>query len=226
MGVPAWLSIPAPIAIGGGTGGRQAPPAGVCPGFLEPSRAQREDVDIALMGGADTARGLLPPDPCMRLPLDVRVIGRAVWFSMRNSGWSCRRVLWVPAPIAGLRGSQPPGRCLPGLSGTLTCSARGCGYRSDGWSGYRPYLQAFSGGGEASGGKKVYPGERPYFFSTTSIPNFLALRSAIAWILAISSSFRPGLKRWRNRFWALRYSSTGFLFTIFFAFSSSPSTIS
>jgi len=141
MGVPAWLSIPAPIAIGGGTGGRQAPPAGVCPGFLEPSRAQREDVDIALMGGADTARGLLPPDPCMRLPLDVRVIGRAVWFSMRNSGWSCRRVLWVPAPIAfgGGVGGQPAPRVVSALvSGTLMFSARGCGKRSDEWSGHRP----------------------------------------------------------------------------------------
>ncbi|EJG07459.1 hypothetical protein Metli_1508 [Methanofollis liminatans DSM 4140] len=67
--------------------------------------------------------------------------GRAESLSMKNSGWSCRRVLWVPAPIAfgGGVGGQPAPRVVSTLvSGTLMFSARGCGKRSDEWSGHRP----------------------------------------------------------------------------------------
>ncbi len=63
------------------------------------------------------------------------------------------------------------------------------------------------------------------FLSLMSMPYFAAFLSAMAWMSAISASCRLGLNRWRNLFWVLRYSSTGFL-TTFFTLVTVPSIIS
>jgi len=100
--------VPAPIATGGGTGGRQAPRQGLI-GFPELSPSRCEET-IERMAQSASARGLRPRTPACDWP-GCTGKGRAVWSSMKNSGWSCRRVLRVPAPITfggGVGGQQAP----------------------------------------------------------------------------------------------------------------------
>ena len=120
--------------------GAASPPAGVCPGVQEPSRSQREDGEIALRVKW-TPPGALTPGPPHAIAPECAGDGR--------EGVVADEEFWIFGPGAfcgflpqshsagGSGGSQPPGRCLPGRSGTLTFPARRCGKRSDGWSGHR-----------------------------------------------------------------------------------------
>ncbi len=71
------------------------------------------------VGGVDTTRGLLPPDPCTRLPLDARGMDRAEHLPMNNDGWACRCGFVGSCPNRIRRGGRgaasPPAGVCPGV---------------------------------------------------------------------------------------------------------------
>jgi len=116
--------VPAPIAIGGGTGGQQAPRQRTLRFSRTLTFSMRRE-DITNREGR-LCPGVAPPDPSVRLPWTCRS-GRAEQLSMKNDRWTCRRVLSIPAPIAtggGTGGQQAPRERTLRYSRTLTFSMR------------------------------------------------------------------------------------------------------
>jgi len=119
MKIDGWacrsvLSIPAPIAIGGGVGGRQAP------------RYRRTLISRTLTQRPPRAGGCHPRTPAHDCPGHART-GRAEHLSMKNGEWACQGGLPVPAPIATSRvfgGQQAPRQRTLRFSRTRTFSMR------------------------------------------------------------------------------------------------------